>query len=69
MRESGIIRKLLLHASMKMPEIEAPLVIVDFKSVEPIFFILTLGIVVAPALLMFELILHRVSEIKFKNHK
>lgn len=68
MRESGIIRKLLLGASMKMPEIEAPLVIVDFKTVEPIFFILILGIGVALALLMFELILHRVSEIKFKKH-
>jgi hypothetical protein len=69
MRESGIIRKLLLHASMKMPEVEAPLVIVDFKTVEPIVFILTLGILVAPALLVFELILHRVSEIKFKKLK
>jgi hypothetical protein len=61
MRESGIIRKLLLHASMKMPEIEVPLAIVDFKTVEPIIVILTLGIVVAAALLMLELILHRVS--------
>jgi hypothetical protein len=69
MREGGIIRKLLLHASTKLPETEAPLVTVDFKTVEPILLILALGIVAAIALLMFELILHRVTEIKFKKHK
>jgi hypothetical protein len=64
MQESGITRKLLLHASTKLPEIEVPLVTVDFKSVKPILYVLIIGIIAAITILILELILHRVTEIK-----
>jgi hypothetical protein len=68
LRECGIMRKLRLHASKEMPEIEVPLVTVDFKTLEPVILVLAIGTVVAPALLIFELILHRTSLRSVKHH-
>jgi hypothetical protein len=64
MQEGGVVQRHLIHASSKLPEIETHFVTVDFKSVEPIFCILLVGTVTAIVLLILEVILHKVSEMK-----
>jgi hypothetical protein len=68
MRECGIMRKLHLHASTEVPEIEVPFVTVDFKTLESVILVLAIGTLVAPLLLMFEFILHRMSLRSVKHH-
>jgi hypothetical protein len=63
-QESGIARKLIIHASTKLPEIEIPLVTVDFKTVEPMFCVLLIGTIAAITMLMLELIFHRETGIQ-----
>jgi hypothetical protein len=68
MRECGVFRRLLLQASTEMSETEVPFITVDFKTVEPIILLLALGVVVASVLLLFEIILRKMSLPSVKGH-